>query len=130
MVVLLPYEDNRGVTQCPVTHPPFMVMDGSKEQTLGNFCQKLQDAGCKKKTTKPYSPWNNAAKWEIKELKKGVDRKLLLTDAPRRLWDNCLEYKAYVRSHTAHDIFKLDGEVPKTIMFGKMADISQFCVLG
>ncbi len=30
----------------------------------------------------------------------------------------------------AHDIFKLDGEVPKTIMSGKTADISQFFELG
>ncbi len=37
--------------------PPLMVMDGSKEQTLGKFHQKLQDAGCEKWTTEPYSPW-------------------------------------------------------------------------
>ncbi len=49
---------------------------------------------------------------------------------PSRLWDNCLEYDAYVQSHTAHDIFKLDGEVPETIMSCKTADISQFCELG
>ncbi len=30
----------------------------------------------------------------------------------------------------AHDIFKLDGEVPKTMMSGKTADISRFCKLG
>ncbi len=45
------------------------------------------------------------------------------------LWDDCLEYEAYVRSHKAHDVFKLDGEVPKTIMSGKTANISQFCKL-
>ncbi len=37
--------------------PPLMVMDSSKEQTLGKFHQKLQDAGCEKWTTEPYSPW-------------------------------------------------------------------------
>ncbi len=30
----------------------------------------------------------------------------------------------------AHNIFKLDREVPETIMSGKTADISQFCELG
>ncbi len=47
----------------------------------------------------------------------------------RRLWDNCLKYEAYIQSHTAYDIFKLDGEVPKTIMSSRSADISQFCDL-
>ncbi len=43
--------------------------------------------------------------------------------------DDCLEYEAYERSHTTHNIVKLDREVPKNIMSGKNADISQFCVL-
>ena len=35
----------------------------------------------------------------------------------------------YLRSNTAHNIFKLDGEVPKTMMSGETSDISQFCEL-
>ncbi len=35
-----------------------------------------------------------------------------------------------MRSHTVLDIFKLDRDVPKTIMPGKTADISQFCETG
>ncbi len=37
--------------------PPLMVMDRSKEMTLGKFCQKCQDAGYEEKTTEPLS-WN------------------------------------------------------------------------
>ncbi len=33
-----------------------MVMDGSKEQTLGKFCQKPVNAHCQLKQTMPYSP--------------------------------------------------------------------------
>ncbi len=33
-------------------------------------------------------------------------RKLLLTNTQYRLWDDCQENKAYVRSSMAHDIFK------------------------
>ncbi len=51
--------------------PPSMLIDGSKEQTLGKFCWKLVDVRCQLKQTEPYSPWQNAAKREIKELKKG-----------------------------------------------------------
>ena len=38
--------------------------------------------------------------------------------------------EAYIRFNTtAHEIYKLDGEVPETVMSGKMSDISQFCEL-
>ncbi len=65
--------------------PLSMMMDGSKEQTLGKFCRKLVDAHCQLKQTKLYSPWKNAAEQEIKELKKGSGRKMLATGAPRWL---------------------------------------------
>ncbi len=110
--------------------PPLMVIDGSKELTLGRFCQKLCNASCKQKTTEPYLPWQNVTEMEIKKLKKGAVQMSLVTNMPHRLWDDCLEYKAYVRSLMAHDIFKLDGEVPKNVMSGETVDISQFCELG
>ncbi len=56
-----------------------------------------------------------------------ASRKVLLTNTPKRGWDDCLQYSAYLRSHTAYDIFKLDAEVPETIMSSKTANISQFC---
>jgi hypothetical protein len=47
--------------------------------------------------------------------------------APKPFWANAIELKAYVRLHTAHDIYTFQGEVPETVMSGKTADISQFC---
>jgi hypothetical protein len=38
--------------------------------------------------------------------------------APKRLWDDCLVRKAYVRSSTALYIFSLEGQVPDTIVKG------------
>ena len=49
--------------------PPDMVMDGSKEQTLGPFAKKLRDAGCHKRQIEPHSPWMNAAESQIREIK-------------------------------------------------------------
>jgi hypothetical protein len=43
------------------------------------------------------------------------------------MWCFALEYESYVRSHTAHDIYRLDGRVPKTVVSGETADISPFC---
>ncbi len=80
--------------------PSLMVMDRSKEQTLAKFRQKLQDTGCERKITEPFFPWQNANQREIKEFKKGAGRMLLITNMPRSLWEDCLEYEVYVRSHT------------------------------
>ena len=66
---------------------------------------------------------------EVKEHKKGACCKLLRSRAPKCLWDDCLELEAYVRSNTAHEIYKLDREVPKTVMSGETSDIGQFCEL-
>ena len=65
---------------------------------------------------KQLSPWSNDAEREVKELKKEAGHKLLWSRAPKHLWDNCLELKANIRSNTAHNIYKLEGEVPKTII--------------
>ena len=37
--------------------PNKMIMDGSKEQTIGEFRCKTRQAGCHVKQTEPYSPW-------------------------------------------------------------------------
>ena len=93
------------------------------------FHQKLKEAACHLKQLEPYTPWSNAAEREIKELKNGADHELLWSRAPKHLWDDYLELEDYIRSNTAHKIYKLDGEVPKTVMSGETSDISQLCKL-
>ena len=44
------------------------------------------------------------------------------------LWDHCAEREAYVRSHTALDIYALEGQVPETVMSGQTADISPWAL--
>ena len=107
--------------------PASIIVDGAKEQTMGNFCQKVREAGVHIKTTEPHSPWSNAAESAIRELKRGVGQKMLHTGAPKRLWDDCMELEAYIQSHTASSIYELHGEVPETHVSGETADISQIC---
>ncbi|KAL7526268.1 LOW QUALITY PROTEIN: hypothetical protein ACHAXR_003858, partial [Thalassiosira sp. AJA248-18] len=107
--------------------PPVMVMDNSKEQTLGDFCRKCREADCHIKQTEPHSPWMNNCETQIRELKRGSSRKMIKTRSPKKLWDHCLELEAYVCSSTAHDLFHLGGEVPETLMKGTTADISPYC---
>jgi hypothetical protein len=62
----------------------------------------------------------------IRKLKKGVGRQMVRSKAPKRLLDDCLEREAYVHSLTAHNIYRLDGQVPETLVSGETADISPF----
>ena len=103
-----------------------MVMDGAKEQVMGMFRRKCREAGIWVKQTEPYTPWSNAAEAAIRELKKGIGRQMVRSRAPKRVWDDCLEREAYVRSLTAHEIYQLDGQVPGTLVSGEIVDISPF----
>jgi hypothetical protein len=107
--------------------PPAMIVDGAKEQTLGEFRKKARQADCHLKQLEPFTPWANAAEGTIREIKRGFGRKMVRSKAPKRLWDHCLELEAAIRSHTAHQIYQLNGEVPETIMSGETADITPYC---
>jgi transposase len=76
--------------------PDTMVMDNAKEQVMGEFRRKSREAGCHIRQMEPYSPWSNAAEGSIKELKKGVARKMISSKALKPLWDDCLELEAFI----------------------------------
>ena len=103
-----------------------MIMDGALEQLKGKFHKKCREVDSCVKQLKPYTPWLNAAKSAIRELKRGFGWQMVWSGAPKCLWDHCLECEAYIRSHTAHDICSLNGQVPETLVSGETADISPF----
>ena len=49
--------------------PSTLVIDGAREQVMGEFRHKARQADCHVKQTEPYSPWQNAAEGTIRELK-------------------------------------------------------------
>jgi hypothetical protein len=107
--------------------PKELVSDGAQAYIGGEFKRKAREAGCFCKLTDPYSPWQNRAEGEIREVKRLAGRWMVKTKSPKRLWDYCIELASIVRSHTAHDIYQLNGQVPETIMTGQTADISFIC---
>ena len=107
--------------------PVTMIVDGSKEQNLGQFKKKACEADCHIRTTEPHTPQSNAAEGAIRELKKAVGRKMVKSKCPKRLWDDCLELEAMIQSNTCSDVFELGGEVPETMVSGETSDISPFC---
>ena len=107
--------------------PPAMIVDGGRELISNEYKKLVRDAGSEHRQTLPRSQWMNTAEGSIRELKKETGRAMIATGTPKRLWDDCLEYRAYVRSNTALNIFDLDGQVPETVMTGQQADISPWC---
>ena len=47
--------------------PLRIIIDGSKEQTMGLFRRKAKEMGAHIKQTEPDSPWQNAAELAIRE---------------------------------------------------------------
>ncbi len=105
--------------------PHTMISDGAKEQQLGAFRRKAREADCNLKAIEPHTQKSNAAEGSIRELKRGISRKMCKSRCPKVLWDHCAEMEGLIRSHTALNIFSLDGEVPETYVTGQTADISE-----
>jgi hypothetical protein len=110
--------------------PINMVMDGSKEQTLGEFRRKCRKASCQIKQTENDTPWSNAAENGVRELKKASARQMLKKHSPKCLWDDAIELQAHILSHAAGNQFDLNGETPETMLLGETADISEFAEFG
>ena len=107
--------------------PPAAICDYAKEMIPGEFNRELKEASCHLKQTEPFNPWLNAAKREMKELKKGSSMKFIKNGTLRRLWGDCVKLESYIRSNTTHSIYKLDGEVPETMKSREMFNIGQLC---
>ena len=92
--------------------PEKMIMDGSKEQILGAFKAKCQDAAIHIKQTAPHYPWQNAAEGGIRELKKASGWKMIRAGDPKPFWADAIEWEAYLQSNTTWDIYQLQGDTP------------------
>jgi hypothetical protein len=110
--------------------PEALVMDGSKEQTLGDFRKKARGAGIHIKQTEPHTQKSNHAEAAIRELKNSTRRKMVKMKSPTSLWDDCLELEADIMSHRSHDGFMLQGQVPHAMVTGQTCDISRLAEFG
>ena len=66
------------------------------------------------------------AEGAIRELKHGFGRKMMRGLSTAKLWDHCIELEALIRTHTALDIYDLQGQVPETLLSGQTTDKSPF----
>jgi len=110
--------------------PTHFVMDNAKEQHMGEFRKKCRAFGSHVRQTDTYSAWQNEAESGIRELKRGTGRSMVTTQTPRKLWDHCTEWKSKVISRTARGHYKLQSQVPETIITGQTEDISNLAEYG
>ena len=108
--------------------PTRMHVDNAKEMTgpKTKWMELIRDCNVTQTTTEPNSPWQNRAETEIKELKKEVSRTMNRTNAPKCLWDFCMEYRADIRCRVAHPRFQLKGRTPYEHVTGDTPDISEW----
>ena len=69
--------------------PSKIVMDGAREQTMGNFSKACQDATVLVQQLEFNTPWANRAEGAVRENKRAARRAMKKTDSPEKLWDYC-----------------------------------------
>ena len=82
--------------------PPNMIVEKSKDKSVGAFAGKCRESEFHLVNSEPYSPWSHISEVCIWELKRGLSIQLIKTGFNKRLWDNCIELQALVNYHTAH----------------------------
>jgi hypothetical protein len=70
--------------------PTSLISDNAKELIQGEFARKARQAQCPIDLTDTYSPGQNRAESEIRELKCLSGRWMMKKKSPKVLWDFCL----------------------------------------
>jgi transposase InsO family protein len=71
--------------------PEALISDCAKSYTGGEYRKKAKQAGIFCKLTDPYSPWQNRAESEIREVKQLLSKWTVKSQSPGRLWDHAIE---------------------------------------
>ena len=75
--------------------PPKIIVDGSKEQTLGVLKRKVAESGCHLRKKEPEYLWQMSAEGGICELKLGSGKNMTNMKSPKVLWYDCLDLESY-----------------------------------
>ena len=107
--------------------PSRLINDNAKELIQGKFASVARQAHCHMDLTDPYSPFQNRAESEIREIKWLAGQWMAANATPNRLWDYCTVLASLVRSHTQLSLYQLHGQAPEEMMTGVTPDISHIC---
>ena len=107
------------------------VSPASESKTgLDGFKRKLNEAGSSFQALEGHSQWGNAAETRVREAKRRSGRMMTRSGCSPKLWDHALEHSCRLESAMAKDIYKLNGQVPETMLKGETFDISTLCQYG
>jgi transposase len=104
-----------------------IVTYGAIEEIAREWKRTLDKFRIQDKRTEPYSPWQNQAEREIRELKKATRRILHSSKAPPRTWCFAQEWATEIRRHTVHDIAALNERTPFEHYTGHTPNIAALC---
>jgi hypothetical protein len=104
-----------------------IVTDGAGEEIGGDWKRTIDKYRIQDKCTEPYSPWQNRAEREIRELKKATRQILHSSKAPPRVWCFALEWVTEIRRHNVHDIAALNERTPFKHYMGHTRNITALC---
>jgi hypothetical protein len=117
---LLDFINNYGI-------PEWLIVDGAMEQGGGRntaWRGSLKTYHIKQTFTEPYSPWQNRAEGEIREMKRDIKKMMRHANSPKRLWNYLRDLIAKKRRVTASSIPSMQGRTPHEQVLGWTPDIS------
>ena len=98
--------------------PSKIVMDGAREQVMGNFKEVCQDATVQVQHIEYNTPWSNRDEGAVRENKRAARRAMKKSACTARLCNYFYELQAKIRCHTAHNIPTLNGQFPELWLLG------------
>jgi hypothetical protein len=103
-----------------------LVVDGDPTMAYKQWKSTVKEYRIHQTTTEPYSPWQNKAELDVREIKRGIRRFKRRTNSPRRLWCFLGGLVAALRGFTAYESTKLQGRCAAEHALGYTPDISQW----
>jgi hypothetical protein len=120
------YQTVERMTQDIQGIPEMIISDGAGEQGGKLWNKEVNKVRTRHHYTEPYSPWQNKAESEIREIKRAIRRETARSKSPKRLWDYCGQRVAAIRCFTAHSFPELDGMTPYEKLYARTGDISAY----
>ena len=101
-----------------------LIVDNDPTMAYKEWRKTIREFRINQRTTEPYSPWQNRAEPDIREVKRSIRRFTKRSGSPRRLWCFLGELVATLRGLTAYESPKLQGRCATEHALGYTPDIS------
>lgn len=101
-----------------------LVVDGDPTMAYKEWRRTIREFRIHQTTTEPYSPWQNKAELDVREVKRGIRRFKKRTYSPKQLWCFLGQLVSASRGFTAYESAKLQGRCAAEHALGYTPDIS------